>query len=79
MFDLTPAEIAATFELLSEARNWMDEQFQPDGYNVGWNCYPAGGQSVMHAHMHVMPRFSAEPLAGKAGIRTLLKSPQNEW
>ena len=78
VFDLTKQEIEATFELLHEVKRWMDAKFHPGGYNIGWNCEPIGGQEVMHAHMHVIPRFSQEPLAG-AGIRTLLKSSENKW
>lgn len=43
------------------------------------NCGPVAGQEVMYAHLHVIPRFTQEPLAGKAGIRTLLKSKANQW
>ena len=78
VFDLTEAEIAATFALLSRVKAWMDREFAPDGYNVGWNCGRVGGQDVFHAHMHVIPRFRQEPLAGK-GIRALLKSDANRW
>jgi len=78
VFDLSEQEIVATFRLLSIVRHWMDENFSPDGYNVGWNCGKVGGQEVLHAHMHVIPRFRQEPLAG-AGIRTLLKSDANKW
>jgi len=56
----------------------MDEHYHRDGYNVGWNCWPAGGQIDMHAHMHVMPRFRQEPYAGR-GIRFWLKQPTNRW
>ena len=78
VFDLTEAEILATFKLLAIVKQWMDESFGPDAYNVGWNCGKIGGQEVFHAHMHVIPRFRQEPLAG-AGIRTLLKSDANKW
>jgi histidine triad (HIT) family protein len=78
VFDLSDAEIAATFQLLSRVRQWMDGRFSPDGYNIGWNCGLVGGQDVFHAHMHVIPRFRQEPLAGK-GIRSLLKSEANRW
>lgn len=78
LFDMTVDEIAASFALLSEVKTWMDERHSPAGYNVGWNCFPTGGQEVMHAHMHVIPRFGSEPLAGK-GIRALLKSDANRW
>lgn len=78
VFDLTEAEIVDTFRLLAVVKRWMDDEFQPAGYNVGWNCGATGGQDLMHAHMHVIPRFTREPLAGK-GIRALLKSEANRW
>ena len=78
VFDLSQAEITATFQLLAAVKQWMDDNFAPDGYNVGWNCGAIGGQEVFHAHMHVIPRFRQEPLAGK-GIRAVLKSEANVW
>jgi histidine triad (HIT) family protein len=77
-FDLTEAEIAATFRLLARVKRWMDAEYAPDGYNLGWNCFAVGGQTLMHAHLHVIPRFRQEPLAGQ-GIRSLLKSDANRW
>ncbi len=76
VFELTQEEIIATFELLKTVKSWMDDNFQPDGYNIGWNCERVGGQEVLHAHMHVIPRFKDEPLSGE-GIRSLLKSDKN--
>ncbi len=67
-FELTPAEWAATQEMLLAAKALVDREMAPDGYNLGWNCGPAGGQQTQHAHLHVIPRFSDEPLAGR-GIR----------
>jgi histidine triad (HIT) family protein len=78
VFDLAPHEIEATFALLKRVKAWMDEQYHPDGYNVGWNCGAVGGQIDMHAHMHVIPRFRQEPHAGR-GIRYWLKQPANRW
>lgn len=77
-FDLTKDELLATFTLLADVKRWMDREFSPAGYNLGWNCGLAGGQTLFHAHMHVIPRFEQEPLAGK-GIRALLKSEANRW
>ncbi|MDH3377233.1 MAG: HIT family protein [Gammaproteobacteria bacterium] len=77
-FDLDRDEVIATFELLYEVKSWMDSNFQPAGYNLGWNCGETAGQQVMHAHFHVIPRFREEPLAG-TGIRTMLRSEQNQW
>jgi diadenosine tetraphosphate (Ap4A) HIT family hydrolase len=76
VFDLTVEEWQATFDLLQRSREWIDEKYAPDGYSVGWNCGPVGGQEVMHAHLHVIPRFRDEPFAGK-GIRYWLKQDGN--
>ena len=78
VFDLTEEEVTATFRLLAKVKRWMDEGLRPAGYNIGWNCGATGGQQVFHAHMHVIPRFAQEPLAGY-GIRSLLKSDANRW
>jgi histidine triad (HIT) family protein len=78
VFDMSDAELAATFRLLRRVKQWMDDCYSPDGYNIGWNCGRIGGQEVFHAHLHVMPRFRQEPLAG-TGIRSLLKSDANRW
>jgi diadenosine tetraphosphate (Ap4A) HIT family hydrolase len=72
VFDLTEDEWQATFDLLQRARAWIENKYTPDGYNLGWNCGQVGGQEVFHAHLHVIPRFRDEPLAGK-GIRYWLK------
>lgn len=33
-----------------------------DGFNVGMNNFPAAGQVVFHAHLHVIPRFENDGL-----------------
>jgi histidine triad (HIT) family protein len=78
VFDLTEPEVTATFQLLRKVKASMDAELSPDGYNVGWNCGRVAGQEVFHAHLHVIPRFKQEPLAGK-GIRSHLKSDANRW
>ena len=75
-FDLTKDEWTATQDLLIRARQLIDQEFHPDGYNIGWNCKEAGGQFLKHAHLHLIPRFFDEPFAGK-GIRHWFKLPEN--
>jgi diadenosine tetraphosphate (Ap4A) HIT family hydrolase len=76
LFDLTKQEWEATYQLLHDVKQLLDEQYYPDGYNVGWNCGDVGGQHIFHAHLHVIPRFKDEPYAGR-GIRSWLKSSEN--
>ena len=77
VFELAPGEWAATLELLKEAKEYLDNKHQPDGYNVGWNCGAIGGQHIFHAHMHVIPRYGDEPFAGK-GIRYWFAREENK-
>jgi len=76
VFDLTADEWRATQDLLDKAKRYIGKKYRPDGYNVGWNVGETGGQEVFHAHMHVIPRHSDEPLAGK-GIRYWIKQKSN--
>lgn len=73
-FELTPAEWSATYDLLVLVRARLQRELEPHGFNLGWNCGATAGQEIFHAHLHVIPRFSDEPLAGK-GIRHWLKQP----
>ena len=55
----------------------MLDMTHPDGYNLGWNIHPVGGQNVDLAHLHIFGRFADEPLANK-GIRYTFKQPSNK-
>jgi diadenosine tetraphosphate (Ap4A) HIT family hydrolase len=76
VFDLTPEDFIATHDLLQKVKAYLDETLKPDGYSVGWNVLPVGGQHVPQAHLHVIPRFADEPFAGR-GIRYWLKQAEN--
>ena len=75
-FELTDKEWSDSRELLLKVKKYIDETYKPDGYNIGWNVGTVAGQSVAHAHMHIIPRYADEPLAGK-GIRSWFKQPEN--
>ncbi|RTR22839.1 HIT family protein [Deinococcus radiophilus] len=72
VFDLTPAEVAATHTLLGQVRAHLAATVQPDGYTVGWNVFPAAGAHVPQVHLHVIPRWNTDVSAG-AGLRYFLK------
>ncbi|PKR77609.1 HIT family protein [Halalkalibacillus sediminis] len=76
VFDLTKEEWDATYSLMHEVKVILDEKYNPDGYNLGWNCELIGGQSILHAHLHIIPRYSDEPFVGR-GIRYWLKGEEN--
>ena len=67
IFDVDEADYLACFALVREVRALLQQELSPDGFNVGVNCEVAGGQSVWHAHVHVIPRFDgdvSDPLGG---------------
>jgi diadenosine tetraphosphate (Ap4A) HIT family hydrolase len=76
VFDLNAAEWQATYSLIQSVKELLDGTYHPDGYNLGWNCETTAGQEIFHAHLHVIPRYDDEPLAGQ-GIRYLLKQENN--
>jgi diadenosine tetraphosphate (Ap4A) HIT family hydrolase len=71
-FDLTPEEIQACMELMAEERKRLDDEFKPDGYNVGVNVGPAAGQSILHAHIHVIPRYKGDVENPQGGVRHVI-------
>lgn len=75
-FELTQREWNDTYELLQKAKGFLDEKCKPDGYTVGWNVGKVSNQFIFHSHLHVIPRYNDEPLAGK-GIRYWFKQPEN--
>ncbi|MCM3586726.1 HIT family protein [Mesobacillus maritimus] len=76
-FELTQEEWVDTYDLLQKAKVYLDENFQPDGYTLGWNVGEVSNQTILHSHFHVIPRYNDEPLAGK-GIRYWLKQQENK-
>ncbi|QHA91233.1 HIT family protein [Bacillus sp. N1-1] len=76
-FELSKEEWNDTYELLQDAKKYLDQAFSPDGYTLGWNVGEVSNQFIFHSHLHVIPRYDDEPLAGK-GLRYWLKQPENK-
>ena len=75
-FEMTAEEWADTHAMMTRAKTVLDARLNPDGYNLIWNVKPDGGQEVAHVHLHIIPRFHNEPLAGR-GARWHLKQAEN--
>jgi diadenosine tetraphosphate (Ap4A) HIT family hydrolase len=71
-FELSQEEMVSLHDLASLLKTKLDQEYAPDGYNLGMNCGAAAGQSVFHFHMHVIPRYGGDRKALQ-GMREYLK------
>jgi len=76
-FDATREEQHALIHLVDEVKRALDAEFHPDGYNVGFNAGEAAGQTVMHLHVHVIPRFSGDMDDPRGGVRGVIPGKGN--
>ena len=75
-FDAAPKEKEAIWALVEEAKCFLDARFHPDGYNVGINVGEAAGQTVMHLHVHLIPRYAGDTEEPRGGVRGVIPSKQ---
>ena len=72
-FDLGSAEVRACQTLLSEARKLvLKEDPTVVGFNVGINSGSVAGQTVMHSHIHLIPRRNGDNPNPRGGVRGVI-------
>lgn len=76
-FDASPEERRELTEAIDIARARILERASPDGYNVGFNVGSAGGQTVFHLHVHVIPRYAGDVPDPRGGIRHVIPAKAN--
>ncbi len=76
-FDLTPEEQAALNTLLYKHKKLLQEADNTiTGFNIGMNCGEDAGQSVMHCHIHLIPRRKGDMDDPKGGVRGVIPHKQ---
>lgn len=78
-FLLENEERLALLALLDEAKAQLDQEFQPDGYNVGINDGAAAGQTVMHLHIHLISRYAGDREDPRGGVRWIFPNKADYW
>jgi diadenosine tetraphosphate (Ap4A) HIT family hydrolase len=76
---LTDEEQAAIWALLPDVRRHAEANGTPDGYNIGINVGEAAGQTVAHAHLHVIPRYRGDVPDPRGGIRWIVPAKAPYW
>lgn len=67
------ADILKALHLLKDQ---LDKEYHPSGYNFGANCGEDSGQTVMHLHLHLIPRYKGDMENPKGGVRGVIPSKQ---
>lgn len=76
IFEATPEELRALAELTRRVRDFVESEYAPGGYNIGINRGRAAGQSIMHVHIHFIPRYSGDRRDPKGGVRGVIPKKQ---
>tara|TARA_B100001057_G_C22420189_1_gene783239 strand:+ start:89 stop:448 length:360 start_codon:yes stop_codon:yes gene_type:complete len=77
IFDLTNEEYTGCFNLVKDVKEFLKKEFNPDGFNLGVNCGETAGQTVFHAHIHVIPRYKGDVPNPRGGIRHVIPGKGN--
>jgi diadenosine tetraphosphate (Ap4A) HIT family hydrolase len=78
-FLLTEAEESALWRIVRTVHGQLETQYAPHGYNVGVNIGRAGGQTVEHVHVHLIPRYHGDVDDPRGGIRWIIPAKARYW
>lgn len=78
-FEATEEELLEIGKAIQNAKKFLDTEFSPDAYNIGINNGLMAGQSVMHLHVHLIPRYQGDVEDPKGGVRWILKNKADYW
>ena len=79
LFDLSDEEQAAVWRLVAMVRAKLMAELKPDGFNIGVNDGTTAGQTILHAHVHVIPRRLGDSDDPRGGIRWILPKKAQYW
>jgi len=78
-FELTENERRDALELVWQTGDMLESDLHPDGFNVGVNVGQAAGQTVMHAHIHLIPRYDGDVSDPRGGVRWIIPTKARYW
>jgi len=77
-FDLTQEEIVACNELIKKIKKQIENNDKSvKGFNIGANSGKVAGQSIMHCHIHLIPRRDGDVENPQGGVRSVIPLKQH--
>jgi len=71
-FDLSHYAKTACWLVVDRVKMLLSERFCPGGFNVGINVGACAGQTVPHAHIHIIPRYAGDVPNPRGGVRHVI-------
>ena len=72
-FSMTCEEKKDTDNLIRILRDRIEKSDSTvTGFNIGANCGKSAGQTIMHAHIHLIPRRDGDTPQPKGGVRGVI-------
>ena len=72
IWELWDHEYADVFALVKQVKDLLQKKFDPQGINVGVNCGEVAGQTIFHAHVHIIPRYHGDVPNPRGGVRNII-------
>ena len=79
LLELPEKDLTELWSLVAYIRNQLKAQYQPAGFNIGINEGVAAGQTVAHAHIHIIPRYAGDVADPRGGIRWVVPAKAKYW
>ena len=77
-FDLTEEEIIACDQLIKKIKKKIESKDGTiKGFNIGTNSGKVAGQSIMHCHIHLIPRRKGDVENPQGGVRSVIPLKQH--
>ena len=77
-FELSSEEIQACNELILKTKEKILKQDSiVKGFNIGTNAGKVAGQSIMHCHIHLIPRREGDVEKPQGGVRSVIPKKQH--
>ncbi len=77
-FELPFKEQSACWFMANQVQEILSQEFHPDGFNVGININRDAGQKMMHANIHIIPRYQGDTVGAKGGMRYVIPKKQEK-
>lgn len=78
-FALNTEEFKTLKPTLEQAKQNLDNEFNPQSYNIGINDGKFAGQTINHLHIHLIPRYKGDKKDPRGGVRWIFPNKADYW